>query len=186
MSLGRNFEWRVPPTAEQRGGRYVNDTGGELRIGTPVAIDTAKSEDSMGLQPVKQSSGTTDTPEPGRAGVMVYEHLFVPGDILDTFSDKDTAPDGAAVQVVSGPSVEFVLKNTEDRTFLNSRSYSGVTMVAGLGATLTLAVGDYLRPHDNPSDSNGYWQETSTASEAWAVVTHVDNDRSEVQARLLF
>ena len=136
-----------------------------------------------------KATSAQDAPKPGEGGIAVYEYgpAAYAGDdpFLTTYSDKDTVPAGAAVQVVNGPDVKVVLRNTSDETFLNTRDYTGRVMVGGLGATLTLAVGDYLTPGTG-DDTDGYWEETSTASEAWLVITKVDNDRGEVEARLTF
>jgi hypothetical protein len=86
--------------------------------------------------------------------------------------------------MVSGSEVKVVLRNTADRTFLNTRSYAGRVMVAGLGATPTLAVGDYLTPGTGDDDA-GYWAE-GTAANGWLVITNVDAARGEVEARLTF
>jgi hypothetical protein len=58
-------------------------------------------------------------------------------------------------------------------------------MVAGLGATPTVAIGDYLTPGAG-DDVSGYWAETATAANGWLVVTKVDADRGELEARLNF
>lgn len=188
-AYGRNFEFRVPPVGGQRSGRYVTpSTGTPIPLGAPVAVDPTESPNELGLQPIVLASD--EVPEPGRCGILVYEYgpAGFAGDDpwLTTFSDKDVAPLGKAVQVVSGDTVKVVLRNTSDRQFLNTRDYAGRTMVAGLGATPTVAVGDYLKPHTTPSDANGYWIETATAAEAWLVVTAVDSARGEVEARFLF
>jgi hypothetical protein len=138
-----------------------------------------------------ESAADATPPVPGKDGIAVYEYApaAYAGDdpLLTTYSDKDTVPDDASVQVVSGDEVKVVLRNTEDRTFLNTRAYTGRTMVAGLGATVTLAVGNYLEPYGtSPTDSTGYWKETATAADAWLVVTKVDSARGEVEARMLF
>ena len=87
---------------------------------------------------------------------------------------------------MNGTDVKIVLRNTSDETFLQTRAYTGRVMVAGIGiATPTLAVGDYLTPGTG-DDDNGYWAETATAANAWLVITKVDNDRGEVEARLTF
>ena len=188
-SYGRNFEFRVPPHSSNRSGRhYLVDTTA-LPIGAPVVVDTGSAENDLGLAPVSKATTAQVAPKPGEGGIAVYEYgpAAYAGDdpFLTTHSDKDTVPAGAAVQVVNGPDVKIVLRNTADETFLNTRAYTGRTMVAGLGATLTLVVGDYLTPGTG-DDTDGYWQETSTASEAWLVITKVDNDRLEVEARLAF
>jgi hypothetical protein len=130
-------------------------------------------------------------PKNGHAGIALYEYgpaAFAGDDpILTTYSDKDTIPTGAAIQLVSGDKVKVVLRNTSNRTFLQSRTYVGRTMVAGLGATPTVGVGDYLEPFGaTASDTNGYWKETATTANAWLVVTKVDSTRGEVEARMLF
>lgn len=188
-SYGRNFEFRVPPKSSNRSGRhYLVDTTA-LPIGAPVVVDTAESENSLGLLPVTKATSAQDAPKPGEGGIAVYEYgpaAFAGDDPwLTTYSDKDVVPAGAAVQVVNGVDVKVVLRNTSDETFLNTRSYTGRTMVAGLGSTLTLEVGDYLTPGTG-DDTDGYWAETATASEAWLVITKVDNTRGEVEARLTF
>ena len=58
-------------------------------------------------------------------------------------------------------------------------------MVAGLGATPTVVVGDYLRPGVG-DDTSGYWTETATEADGWLVVTSVDATRQEVEARMTF
>lgn len=189
MNYGRNFEFRVAPERGNRPGRYVNDTGSALVLGTPVAVDTDGGLDELDRQKIEAVTGATE-PISGIHGIVIAEHI--PAEAyagfdgnLTTYSDIDTLPDGKAGIVVSGDTVKVVLRNTEDRTFLNTRSYSGRTMVAGLGATPTVAVGDYLTPGTG-DDDDGYWAETATLAEAWMVVTSVDTARGEVEARLLF
>lgn len=192
-SYGRNFDFRIPPDGEDRKGRFATPAGSSFPIGAPVeADDTAGIDSGLDLQVVKLAvSGEATAGKAGRAGILVYEHInsyaFAGTDpLLTTYSDLNTAPGGAAVQVVHDPDIKFVLRNTSARTFLNTRNYTAFTMVAGLGATPTLAVGDYLEPHSDPSSTNGYWQETSTVANAWAVVTKVDSDRGEVECQMLF
>lgn len=195
-SYGRNFEFRVPPHGGERAGRWVlTDTGlgggTSVPIGAPVVLDAAVSVSAQFTNAgnVKLATGAQD-PTPGTCGILVYEHgpAATAGQDpwLTTYSDLDTAPVDKLVQVVSGPDVKVVFRNTSDRTFLNSRSYAGRIMVAGIGiATPTLVVGDMLTPGVG-DDTNGYWAETATASEAWLIITAVDNDRAEVEARMTF
>lgn len=190
-NYGRNFEFRVPPLSGQRGGRYVTPAAGsKLPIGVPITVDTSAGFNSLGLQIVKLASSNTYKPESGRSGILVYEYApnaFAGDDqFLVTYSDKDTAPLAAPCQMVSGDTVKVVLRNTFDRTFLGSTAYTGRVMFALLGATPTVTVGDYMLPHASPSGSNGYWDKTSTAADAWLLVTKIDNARHEVEARLLF
>lgn len=189
MSYGRNFEFRVPPRSGERSGRYFLDEASAIPIGAPVLVDESGDEDDMGLSPVNLATGATPKPAPGMGGIAVYEHApaayagFDP--LLTTYSDVDTVPAGKAVQVVSGTTVKVVFRNTEDETFLQTRDYDGRVMVAGLGATPTVAVGDFLTPGTG-DDTSGYWAETGSAANAWLVVTKVDSDRGEVEARFLF
>lgn len=188
MSYGRNFEFRVPPYGGQRGARYaLADDVDDLPIGAPVAL--TGDDDGNGRNLVDSASAATP-PVSGVHGIAVYEYApaaFAGDDpLLTTYSDKDTVPALASVQLVSGDTVKVVLRNTEDRTFLQVREYEGRTMVAGLGATPTLAVGNFLEPHTSPSDTNGYWQETATKANAWLVITSVDSARGEVEARMMF
>lgn len=190
MSYGRNFEFRVPPHSGQRGGRYaLAASAGSLPIGCAAAINNTVN--SMGLNEVALAADGTP-PVPGKHGIAVFEHknaeAFAGDDpFLTTYADKMDIPASAAVQLVSGAEVKVVLRNTSNRTFLNVRSYTGRKMVAGLGATPTVAVGDYLEPYGaTASTTNGYWKETATAANAWLVVTKVDSARDEVEARLLF
>jgi hypothetical protein len=188
-TYGRNFEFRVPPESQNRSGRYYLNAVADVAIGAPVKVSSPATADSLGLIPVELATGAQAKPAPGQGGVLVYEHgpAAYAGDDpwLTTYSDKSNAPHGKAVQVVNGEYVKVVLRNTADETFLNTRDYDGVTFVAGLGATLTLAVGDYLTPGVG-NGTDGYWAETGTAANAWLVITKVDNDRGEVEARLNF
>ena len=183
-TYGRNFEFRVPPVHGQRQSRFYASTA--IPIGAPVGSTT--TFDTLNRQELELETGAV-APVSGKHGILVYE--FAPaafaGDdaMLTTYSDKDTAPAGAAVQLVSGDEVKVVLRNTADRTFLNTRAYAGKTYVAGLGATPTLAVGDYLTPGTG-DDTDGYWAETASATDAWLLITAVDVDRGEVEARMLF
>lgn len=186
-SYGRNFEFRVPPVHGERGGRYVLGGSDALPIGAPVkvadgATPSAAYTDAL---PVALATGA-QAPKKGLCGILVYE--VDPGaglggldPVNSTYSDYDTAPVGKLVQVVSGSQAKVVLRNTADRTFLNSKSYAGRLMVPVSG----LVVGDYLTPGTG-SDSAGYWAENATASNAWLIVTSVNTARGEVEARLAF
>ncbi len=188
-TYGRNFEFRVPPRGGQRGGRYaVPTTGAEIPIGAPLKVTAAADATSLGLTVVNLTTGAS-APVPGTCGIAVYE--WAPAwqagsdPFLTTYSDKDTVPLGAAVQLVSGPDVKVVFTNTVESTVLTNRTYAGRVMVAGFGATPTVAVGDFLTPGTG-NDSAGYWAETGSAANAWLVVTHISTDRGEVEARFVF
>lgn len=187
MSYGRNFGFLVTPKGGQRAGRYALD-GTSIPIGAPVVI--TGDSDALGLLEVTLATGAQAKPAPGKGGIAVYEHApqaFNGVDpVITTYSDIDRVPAGGAVQVISGSEIKVVLKNTTDTTFLSRANYPAArTMVAGVGATPTVAVGDFLTPGTG-NDNAGYWAETSNAAEAWLVVTKVDAARGEVEARLNF
>lgn len=184
-TYGRNFDVRVPPLSGQRGSRYSVDE--VTVIGVPVLA--TGDEDAYGRQIVELATGDQAKPKVGIGGVMIYE---VGPETYDTFnhltlySDISTADAGRPVQVVNGNTVKIVLKNTPaSTTFLHTRTYVGRKMVAGVGATPTLVVGDYLTPGTG-NDTDGYWAKTSTAANGWLVVTSIDSVRDEVEARLNF
>lgn len=190
-TYGRNFEFRRPPVHGQRGARYYNPADGDpIVLGAPVVVANGATPDDAfsGALPVALATGA-QAPKKGMCGIAVYEHApaaFAGYDpVLTTHSDLDTAPVGKLLQVVHGDSVKVVFRNTEDHTFLQTRAYAGRTMVAGAGATPTVAVGDFLTPGTG-NDDDGYWAETGSAANAWLVVTNVDVDRGEVEAEFVF
>lgn len=194
-SYGLLFEFRVPPAPAQRASRYRTPaTGDQLRIGVPVVA--SGTPDANGRLEVDLASGAT-TPDSGIHGILVYEYApsaYAGTDpALTTFSADvlSKAPLNAPVQLCSGKEVKFVLRNRDaDDAFVGNIGESGLTndaivMVAGLGATPTLAVGNYLEPGTG-DDTDGYWAETSTRDNAWAVITGVNASRGEVEARMMF
>lgn len=198
-TYGRNFDFRVPPVGNERAGRHVlnvtNLSASQLTagvpIGAPLALDTsiAVSSTFSGATNVKLQKGATPGIA-GRHGILVYEHApaaFAGNDpALTTYSDKDTAPVGKLVQMVNGPSVKVLFRNTTTQTFLTERTYTGRVLVAGVSlATPTVAVGDYLTPSDYCNDTDGFWVE-SNSTNGWLVVLSVDAARDEVEARMVF
>jgi hypothetical protein len=186
MSYGRNFEVIVPPHGRERRGRFFLD-GAELPIGAPVSYGlggTLGAPNDLDLQPVTSVAGDVAPTE--LSGIAVYEYgpnAYAGDDeVLTNYSDKDTVPAGAAVQVIRGEAVKVRFKNTVAETFLNSRSYTGRTMVDLTG----IIVGDLLQPEATPNDTNGYWQEAVTPANAWLVVTKVDSARAELEAQMTF
>lgn len=187
-SYGRNFEFRVPPVHGQRGGRYVLDAASDaLPIGVPVrAADGATADEGLtGALPVTLATGA-QVPKTGMCGLVLFEHIDLYGfdPVMYNASDRDTCPPGKMVQVIAGDRVKVVFKNTSDRTFLQTRAYTGRTMVAGMGATPSLQVGDFLTPGAG-NDDDGYWAE-GTAANGWLVIERVDAARDEVEARFTF
>ncbi len=192
MSYTRNFEFRVPPQSGQRAGRYtIASNGLAIVMGAPIKATVGTVDLEMGMQVVALATGA-QAPLPGLSGICVYEFKGAEGwagddPSLTTYSDKDTAPIGAAVQMVSGDSVKVVLRNTNTQTYLKSRSYPGRNMVGegSGGATPNLDVGDFLTPGAG-NDTAGYWATTTTLANAWLIVVGVDDARGEVEARFTF
>lgn len=188
-SYGRNIEFRVPPHHGQRGGRFAAPAGADLPMGVPVKVADGATETALGLLPTALATGA-QAPKVGLCGIAIYENnsgvdLAGRDPLQTTYSDYDTIPRGRAIQVISGDRVKVVFTNTEDRTFLVAKNYEGRIMVAGMGATPTLAVGDFLTPGVG-NDTDGYWAETATAANAWLVVERIDVARQEVEARFVF
>jgi hypothetical protein len=190
-TYGRNFEFRVVPVGDDRGGRYATQTQAAYSTvipqGAPVKV---VGEDSLLRKTVALADAATP-PIPGLHGIAIYEHgdgATWAGDdpFLVTESDKSVLPFNKAIQVISNPKNKVVFTNTTTSTFLQTRSYAGRIMVPNLGATPSVVRGDYLEPHSSPSDSNGYWQKTATRANAWLVVDHVNGTRGEVEAYFLF
>lgn len=189
MSYHRNFEPRVSPKGGQRAGRFYVEAATLIGAPVTVAADADPSSQELGLVKVELATGA-QAPKPGLSGILFYEFKGADGwagddQFLTTYSDKDTAPAGAAVQVVSGDTVKVAFRNTDDLTVMNTRDYTGRTMVAELGATPAVSIGDYLTPGVG-TDADGYWAKTTDATQAWLVVTGVDTDLGEVEARMMF
>jgi hypothetical protein len=210
-SYGRNFEFRIPPRPSARGGRFISPatlltgsgagggsgTGGSptgavglLPIGAPVIADLTAGVDAQGAQYVKlATSGAQWAAAPG-AGLLCYEYgpaaFALTDPYMTTYSDLGIVPLNTYCIVIAGDlSTKILLRNTSTFSFLGQRSYTGRTMIAGMGATPTVTVGQYLFPYSG-DDVDGYWEATSSATGAWAEVTRVDTTRAEVEARLLF
>jgi len=189
-TYGRNFEFRIPPEAQNRPGRFaVPSTGDRIPIGAPIEVDVAGAENAIGLAPVvlATAAGGAD----GLRGILVFEYgpaAFAGFDpLLTTYSDLSTAPLGAAVQMVSSREVKVVFRNTVSQTFLGTRQYPGRIMVAGVLGT-DIVPGTLLKPGPG-DDTGGYWQAatgTTAAADAWLTVERVDTTRAEVEARMLF
>lgn len=177
MAYGRNFGMRSFENAVRMGRHKVaadfdEGANGELYIGTAVKADANGNI----VRPAANA-------EPdGLSGILVYEHIQYQGvdPGLTTYSDApfNKAPKGRFAQILRGPGAKVWFKNTSDKTLYDNRTQTGVTLVAGLGATPTLAVGDYLTPA-----ADGTWQE-GTAANGWLQVEQVSSDG--VECRVLF
>lgn len=182
----RNFTFRVPPVHGQRGSRYVLAGSTALTSGVPVLVGTGN--DGLGRQEVTLATGDQAIPLAGKGGILVFENINFDGydQVITTASDVDLAQVGEAVQVVSGKGIKVALTNTTETSFLTRSGYPKARiMVAGVGATPTVAVGDKLAPGTG-NDSAGYWAETSTAANAWLTVTSVNASTGVVEAVLNF
>jgi hypothetical protein len=188
-SYGRNFDFRVVPLEAQRRGRIVLDQGTDVPVGAPLVIAPGATPNVSYTDALPATLATGgQVPVHGFAGIGVYEWIDYNqvDPLYITYSDRgDLIPDGKLCQLVAGLNIKVVFKNTSDRTFLNTRDYDGRIMVAGMGATPTVAIGDYLTPGVG-DDTNGYWAVTQTANEGWLVVTNVDAARQEVEAEFNF
>lgn len=187
-TYGRNFEFRVPPVHGQRMSRFKLADAVARPIGVPVVVADGAVPDALDLLPAALAVGA-QPPKPGLSGILVYE--VDPGasdgrdPVLYGWSDQDMAPAGKAIQVVSGDKVKPVFTNTVTHKYLGVREYTGRVMVAGIGATPSLQVGDFLTPGAG-NDTDGYWAETATAANAWLRVERVNVTRRFVEARFVF
>lgn len=175
MGYTRNFGMR-DFTNVVRQGRFraptdpVNDNGavdGLMLIGTAVKIDPAKPG-------FVRRPNADEVPGP-HCGLIVYEHIQWKGTdpALTTPLDFETVPAGQFVQIMRGPGVKVWFKNTETKTLYDGRSQAGRTLVAGLGATPTVAVGDYLTVTADGTFDEG------TADNGWFLVEQVEGDLVE-------
>ena len=187
-TYGRNFDFRVTPEPYMRQGRFILDNGSDVAIGAPVvATGGDLSAEFTQAVPVELATGAQAPPLPGQGGILVYEWIDLNDldPVKNDYSDRPDAPDGRLVQVVRGQGIKVVMRNTADSTYLHNRDYPGRIFVAGLGATPTVAEGDFLTPGAGNVDS-GFWAETADPDDAWLIVESVDADRGELEARLLF
>lgn len=187
-TYGRNFEFRIVPIENDRKGRYVLGGSTPVPIGAPIVVPADATPDSAFTDALPVELATGGQPfKQGFTGILVYEHIdfWEQDPLYTTASDIDTAPVGKLVQLASGAHDKVVFRNTSARSFLGTRDYAGRVMVAGMGATPTVAVGDLLTPGTG-TDADGYWATTQTAANGWLVVTNVDPGRQEVEAQFNF
>lgn len=183
-TYGRNFEFRITPTEEQRHGRVYLSGSTDVPIGVPLVIANNAVPSDLWTDALPASLATGAQPfKRGQCGIGVYEHIDFNGadPSLTLYSDKDLIPAQRLVQLTAGPNTKVVFTNTADRTFMGVRNYKGRMMVAGMGATPTVKVGDLLSPGTG-TDAAGYWAVNGTAANAWLVVTNVDTARQMVEA----
>ena len=182
-TYGRNAWFLQSPQPGDRLGRYIV---GDDPILLLAPGEAGTEVDANGQRTLTLCTGET-TPVKGKHGLVVWEapSAYLPGldPMLFRPSDLDMAPAGVDAQLVSARDVRVRFKNTEDSTIDGQRDYAGRVMVAGLGATPTLTVDNYIGPGGG-DDTNGYWAETD-AAHAWFIVTAV-YDTGEIDAQMVF
>lgn len=182
-NYGRNFELLQDPELRHRHGRFRLEDGLSVPIGVPVRVPDGADEDSKKRLPLELATGA-QVPVPCLSGIAVYEYTFNAmrgrDPVTTDWSDFDTVPTAAPVQLCDGRAMKVRLINTVARVFQHQRSYTGRIMVAGLGATPTVAVGDLLTPGVG-NDTAGYWAKTTDETQAWLRVTAVSANAVEAQ-----
>lgn len=160
--LGRNFDFRIPPKAEARAGRFIAPTtaaagtqsagggtfaysngyltfpGGLVPIGAPVTVGVGATPDAYGRLTVAFPSAGA-APTAGINGIAVFNYgpaAFAGYDPVRTvYSDLGFIPLGAPIIVVAGdPATKVAFTNVPSSTFLGN-SASGVANSPGAGLT---------------------------------------------------
>lgn len=184
MSYSRNFGFRSFENIVRLGRQRTPKTGANILIGAPVVVD----DSAPGFLRLAEAGEATS---PG-AGVLVYEHITVAGvggfngiDLaLTSPSDPpfNVAPKGAYAQIVHGIGTKVWYRNTTDKPLYDARVQVGLTVVAGLGASPTIAIGDYLTPA-----GDGTWVEANGTTDGnWLYVEQVDAVSGRVECRFTF
>lgn len=160
----RTARFRVPKTADATG---AGQEGGLFLIGTAVQIDPA----DPGF--LKRPDANQE-PDPS-CGIVVYEHIQRMGSdpYTTTAQDFEVVPAGQYAQVMRGPGVKVWFKNTDEAVSYDGKTRSGRDLVAGLGATPTVAVGDFLTVAADGTYVEG------TAANGWFLVEQVSGDLVE-------
>lgn len=186
----RNFGFRRT-VGIVREGRFRSPTDTELRLGMLVERDP---NDVLRIREATDVAiGGGGDVRTTLCGVLWYEHdaqtYNTPeygGGRLALRQDLAFAPVDRQVQVVQGgKGVKILLKNTgvdetsPGLTFPVVRD--AVTMVGGLTATPTVAVGDML----GWDDGNHYWAKTVNPAEGALLIVHMDADQLLVECDLL-
>lgn len=173
-----------------REARFRAPAASALRLGTLVEIDPSDTDRVRQATDTAIGGGGDTTTD--FCGILWYEHdsqtFNSPpfgGAAGQLPQDLDTAPAGRMVQVLHGPGAKVWLRNTDINATEPGLNYASdraaVTMVDGLGvATPTVEVGELLG-----WNTSGYWAVTTTATEAFLRVTHVDNDLKTLDAEII-
>jgi hypothetical protein len=107
-TYGRNFEFRITPTEEQRHGRVIFNGATPVPIGAPLVIAAAAPNDQYWTDAVPATLATGAQPfNHGLCGIGVYEYIDYNGydPALQLYSDMDTIPIKRLVQLtcIQGP-----------------------------------------------------------------------------------
>lgn len=183
MAYSRNFGFRSFENIVRIARHRTPKTGDAIALGAAVVVD----DSAVGFLRLAE-----DGEDPTQlSGVLVYEHITNAG--LGGFNGVDmqltnvmdapfnVAPRGAYAQIVHGIGTKVWYRNTVDKPLYDARVQVGLTVVAGLGATPTLAVGDGLVPA-----GDGTWRESAGAEVSWLTVEQVDAVAGRVEARFAF
>ncbi len=173
-----------------REGRLRSAVGSSLRLGimveqnpgTPAEIREADGSSGAAI-------GGSGSVLNSNVGILWYEHDS------QTFNDPafggaagllpqdlDTAPAARLVQVLSGKGVKIWLRNTALDTTEPGLNFPAVrAAVVMVDDIAGLTVGDNL----GWNDSSTFWAVTTTAAEAFMVVTSIDQSDTRVECTLL-
>jgi len=173
-----------------REGRLRSPTGSSLQLGslveqnpgTPAEIREADGTSGAAI------GGSGDV-RSGNVGILWYEHDAQTYNTPEFGGaagllpqDLDTAPAARLVQVLSGKGVKIWLRNTALDTTEPGLNFpalrAAVVMVDNVAG---LTVGDLL----GWSDSSTFWAATTDATEAFMVVTSIDQNDTRVECTLL-
>jgi len=154
----------------------------EQNPGTPAEIREADGSSGAAI-------GGSGSVLNSNVGILWYEHDS------QTFNDPafggaagllpqdlDTAPAARLVQVLSGKGVKIWLRNTALDTTEPGLNFPAVrAAVVMVDDIAGLTVGDNL----GWNDSSTFWAVTTTAAEAFMVVTSIDQSDTRVECTLL-
>lgn len=161
----RTARFRVPAAPNAFSGD--GSEGGLALIGTAVMLDAANPG-------FLKRPDANEVPSPA-CGVVVYEHIQRMGSdpFTTTALDFEVVPAGQYAQVMRGPGVKVWFKNTESALSYDGKSRPGRDLVAGLGATPSVAVGDFLTVTADGTYTEG------NATNGWFLVEQVQGDLVE-------
>lgn len=184
----RNASFLQSPQPNNRHGRFKVAGSVSVRQFAPVVWD-GNPRDALGRAGVVFGASAA-VPSPALSGLLIFEDPYTAyydhDPAVTTAEDLDIIAVGKAPQVVHGTDVRFRLVNTVDIEFEGQRDYPGYTIVTMTG----LAIGSLLKCAGPTTTADPMFNKTTTASQAWAVVTDIDTavngGAGAVEAQLLF